>query len=74
MHMRIMRPSLQLGDAVIFDTRMLHFGLANRNRMENRGVGLRRPMLYVNMTHAWFFDPKNWDNRQSIFEMKAKSG
>ena len=71
MHMRIIRPSLQLGDAVIFDTRTLHFGLANRNRMENKGLGLRRPMLYVNMTHAWFFDPKNWDNKQSIFDMKT---
>jgi hypothetical protein len=72
MHMRIIRPSLQLGDAIIFDTRILHFGLANRNRMENRGAGLRRPMLYVNMTHAWFFDPKNWDNKQSIFDMHTE--
>ena len=62
MHMRIMRPSLKLGDAVIFDTRTLHFGLANRQRSE------RRPMLYVNMTHSWFFDPKNWDDKQSIFD------
>lgn len=68
MHMRIIRPSLQLGDAVIFDTRTLHFGLANRNRLENRGEGKRRPLLYINLTHSWFFDPKNWNNRQSIFE------
>ena len=68
MHMRIIRPSLQIGDAVIFDTRTLHFGLANRNRLENRGEGKRRPLLYINLTHSWFFDPKNWNNRQSIFE------
>ncbi|GFH48883.1 hypothetical protein CTEN210_05359 [Chaetoceros tenuissimus] len=68
MHMRIIRPSLQLGDAVIFDTRTLHFGLANKNRLENRGEGKRRPLLYINLTHSWFFDPKNWNNRQSIFE------
>lgn len=61
MHLRTLRPSLQIGDALIFDTRTLHFGLANQS--ENR-----RPMLYVNMTHSWFFDPKNWDNKQSIFD------
>jgi len=62
MHMRIIRPSLELGDAVIFDTRTLHFGLANQAKS-------RRPMLYVNMMHSWFFDPKNWDMKKSIFEM-----
>jgi len=25
-------------------------------------------MLYVNITHSWFFDPKNWDDKQSIFD------
>lgn len=61
MHLRTLRPSLQIGDALIFDTRTLHCGLANQS-------DARRPMLYVNMTHSWFFDPKNWDNKQSIFE------
>ena len=23
-------------------------------------------MLYVNMTHSWFNDPKNWDDRKRI--------
>jgi hypothetical protein len=69
MHMRIIRPSLQLGDALIFDTRTLHFGLANMSHVSNSNQsGLRRPMLYVNMTHSWFFDPKNWDDQQSIFD------
>lgn len=69
MHMRTMRPSLQLGDAIIFDTRTLHFGLANRNVNESieSTSGSRRPMLYVNLTHSWFFDPKNWDDKQSLF-------
>lgn len=62
MHMRIIRPSLRTGDALLFDTRTLHFGLANNSER------IRRPLLYVNMTHSWFFDPKNWDNKQSIFE------
>jgi len=61
MHMRIIRPSIEVGDALIFDTRVLHFGLANQSKR-------RRPMLYVNMTHSWFNDPKNWDDRQALFE------
>jgi hypothetical protein len=69
LHMRTIRPSLQLGDAIIFDTRTLHFGLANRTSTSGSTAmpGLRRPLLYVNLTHSWFFDPKNWDNNQSIF-------
>lgn len=63
MHMRVIRPSLQPGDVLMFDCRTLHFGLAN-----DSDSGLRRPMLYVNMTHSWFNDPKNWDNRKSIFD------
>ncbi len=62
MHMRIIRPSLVMGDALIFDTRVLHFGLANQSKTKCR------PMLYVNMTHSWFNDPKNWDDERSIFE------
>jgi hypothetical protein len=61
MHMRTIRPSLVVGDALIFDTRVLHFGLANRTKSKCR------PMLYVNMTHSWFNDPKNWDDKQRIF-------
>mmetsp|Transcript_24964 Transcript_24964/g.37330 ORF Transcript_24964/g.37330 Transcript_24964/m.37330 type:complete len:798 (+) Transcript_24964:68-2461(+) len=64
MHMRIIRPSLVMGDALIFDTRVLHFGLANQSETKCR------PMLYVNLTHSWFNDPKNWDDEQSIFEKK----
>lgn len=63
MHLRVIRPSLQPGDALMFDCRTLHFGLANQSES-----GLRRPMLYVNMTHSWFNDPKNWDDRKSIFD------
>eukprot|EP00957_Ditylum_brightwellii_P186471 14197476-Ditylum_brightwellii.AAC.1 len=71
MHLRTIRPSLRLGDAVIFDCRVLHFGLANKKEQEHDGKGeggIRRPMLYVNMTHSWFHDPKNWDDRETIFE------
>eukprot|EP00978_Attheya_sp_CCMP212_P043149 scaffold276630_cov56-Attheya_sp.AAC.2 len=77
LHRRIIRPSLALGDALIFDCRILHFGLANRcppptptpndssSCVDTSGW---RPMLYMNMTHAWFHDPKNWNDRQAIFK------
>ena len=67
--MRIIRPSLRLGDVLIFDTRILHFGLANESNKvkRHRKEGVRRPMIYLNMTSAWFNDPKNWDNEKHIF-------
>ena len=70
MHMRVIRHSLQPGDVLMFDCRTLHFGLANQSKS-----GFQRPMLYVNMTHSWFNDPKNWDDRKSIFtEATPKEG
>jgi len=77
MYSRIVRPSLEVGDVLIFDCRILHFGLANRSGSafhphqlqsgNGSDAGVRRPMLYVNMTHSWFHDPKNWDDREAIF-------
>jgi len=57
----LIRPSLEIGDIVLFDCRILHFGLANTSK------STVRPMLYTNMTQAWFHDPKNWDEEKSIF-------
>lgn len=57
----LIRPSLAIGDLVLFDCRILHFGLANTSS------DIERPMLYTNMTQAWFHDPKNWDNQEAIF-------
>ena len=57
----LVRPSLELGDVVLFDCRMLHFGLANTC------TRLDRPLLYVNYTMSWFHDPKNWNDRKPIF-------
>merc|ERR1719444_470639 len=34
---RLVRPQLQQGDALIFDTRILHFGLANQSRASGGG-------------------------------------
>lgn len=58
----LVRPSLDLGDVLLFDCRVLHFGLANTN-----AHGIERPLLYANMTQHWFQDPKNWDDRRPIF-------
>lgn len=59
----LVRPSLDLGDVVIFDCRILHFGMSN-----DPGSGSERAMLYTNTTMAWFTDPKNWDDKKRIFE------
>ena len=72
MHLRMIRPSLEMGDALIFDTRILHQGLGNTSRPNNDAADAnegRRPMLYVNLTHSWFHDPKNWDDRKGIFDV-----
>ncbi|KAJ8610370.1 hypothetical protein CTAYLR_003872 [Chrysophaeum taylorii] len=60
----LVRPRLRSGDAVLFDARILHFGLPNRSQ-------LRRPMIYANIHEAWFVDPKNWDDSLSVFDAAA---
>ena len=57
----IVRPRLSSGDALIFDARILHFGLPNRS-------STRRAIVYCNHTEYWFRDPKNWDDRVSVFD------
>ena len=59
----LVRPALDLGDVVLFDCRILHFGTAN-----DTDSGIERVLLYTNTTMAWFSDPKNWDDRRRIFE------
>ena len=58
----LVRPRLAAGDALIFDARVLHFGLPNRSR------GAVRAVPYANFTEFWFRDPKNWDDNESVFE------
>ena len=67
MYKRIIRPSLSGGDALLFDCRILHFGLANRSMCDVTNTNGWRPMLYSNLTTSWFTDPKNWDDRQCLF-------
>ena len=59
---RMIRPHLQLGDALLFDCRILHFGLANMP-----STATIRPILYVNYHHPSFRDPKNWNDEETLF-------
>jgi len=59
---RLIRPHLRAGDALIFDCRILHFGLANQSS------DIFRPLIYVNHHQTWFVDPKNWNDKERLFE------
>jgi len=58
----LVRPRVSLGDVILFDCRILHFGLANTSRSTERCI------CYVNTWHDWFHDAKNWDKNQAIFD------
>lgn len=65
-----LRPALDAGDVVIFDNRTLHYGISNTSKGDISGKDPntgRRPLLYLNCSQSWFHDPKNWDDRESIF-------
>lgn len=63
----LVRPRLNVGDVLLFDCRILHFGLANRH------ATVERPLLYTNLTMHWFHDPKNWDQHKRIFKDDSSS-
>jgi ectoine hydroxylase-related dioxygenase (phytanoyl-CoA dioxygenase family) len=58
---KMIRPMLEYGDALLFDCRILHFGLANSSSYINR------PILYINYHHKSFRDPKNWNDHEKLF-------
>ena len=58
----LVRPKVSLGDVILFDCRILHFGLANTSQ------NIERCICYVNTWHDWFHDAKNWDKNRAIFE------
>lgn len=58
----LVRPEVTLGDVILFDCRILHFGLANTSKSTERCI------CYVNTWHDWFHDAKNWDKNRAIFE------
>jgi hypothetical protein len=58
----LVRPCLTVGDVVLFDCRILHFGLANASENTERCI------CYTNTWQNWFHDTKNWDLNRAIFE------
>ena len=70
LQLRTLRPALDTGDVVFFDCRTIHYGLANASQGDKTGEDVnagKRPMLYLNVSQSWFYDPKNWDDREKIF-------
>jgi hypothetical protein len=63
----LIRPHLFAGDCLLFDCRILHFGLAN-----NPISCQLRPTLYVNYHSDWFHDPKNWNTTDQLFHKDLK--
>lgn len=72
----LIRPQLHIGDALFFDTRILHFGLAHQYEGPSKpseGYDVVqdeqawRTLLYVNYHHTWFNDPKNWNDNEKLF-------
>jgi hypothetical protein len=47
---RLVRPHCEPGDALLFDARLLHWGMANASPTHTR------PLLYVNYHRPWFAD------------------
>jgi hypothetical protein len=71
LQLRTLRPALDAGDVLFFDCRTIHYGLSNTSLGDKTGQDInagRRPMLYLNVTQSWFHDPKNWDDRERIFD------
>ncbi len=63
----LVRPKVSLGDVILFDCRILHFGLANTSTSTERCI------CYVNTWHDWFHDAKNWDKNRRIFEEETET-
>jgi hypothetical protein len=61
LHRNIVRPRHNIGDVLLFDCRVLHFGTGNTSS------GVDRPLHYVNYFKEGFRDTKNWDDRERIF-------
>jgi ectoine hydroxylase-related dioxygenase (phytanoyl-CoA dioxygenase family) len=66
---RLVRPHLNTGDALIFDCRILHFGLSNWSHLKRESGAEKdwRIMMYVNYHQQWFQDPKNWNDAARLF-------
>ena len=62
---QLVRPHLSAGDCLLFDCRLLHFGLANTS------ADIVRPTLYVNYHRDFFHDPKNWNASDRLLSDKS---
>lgn len=67
----IMRPSIVPGDIILFDSRVLHFGLANNASLDHNNK-FWNTILCLNYTKSWFVDPSkkdmwNDDKNPSLF-------
>jgi len=51
---RSLSPHLTAGDVLLYDARLLHFGLANKSKHT------KRPLLYASFVRSWFQDQQNW--------------
>lgn len=75
--LRLLRPHMGAGDALLFDCRVLHFGLANQTPVfvpeGNNGPesSVTRPIVYINYHHEWFNDPKNWNDAEKLFPLNS---
>ena len=57
---RCICPRLEAGDALLYDARLLHFGLANTS------TRTRRPLMYVSFVRRWFQDRQNWGSESLL--------
>jgi hypothetical protein len=53
-------PNLDAGDVILYDARLLHFGLSNRSSRT------KRPLLYVSFVRKWYTDKQNWGTESLI--------
>jgi len=69
LHANIIRPSITPGDIILFDSRIMNFGLANTSTLDDDKYW--NTTLYLNWTKSWFVDPEmesGWNsNQNSLF-------
>ena len=66
LQLRTIHPSLEAGDVLIFDSRTIHFKMANTSK-QNESAGVM-PMLYFNAWQAWFQEPEVGKDLEKIFD------
>lgn len=71
-------PTLQRGDVLVFDYRVLHRGLANRGSSHSSGVGQHgegdRWVLVLTLAKSWFHDVLNFPRKSFKDERQKQTG